>query len=233
MKAKSEPKPEPEPGAQPRLSRQRKPPAMPADDWQRALRRQFGREQGFELQNLGNAKQSPVFSEFRISNATSGGHYRVAIRGTASGDNLCTCPDFATNDLGTCKHIEFTLARLAVRRGGKAALARGFAPAYSEVYLHHAGQRTVRFRPAADCPPKLLHEARRLFDAEAGWMLPPARLSELDAFIARARKTAHELRIDDRALAFAAQVRDTEHRRQTLAAAYPKGAADQGLAKLL
>ena len=35
--------------AEPRLSRQRKPPAMPADDGQRALRRQFGREQGFEL----------------------------------------------------------------------------------------------------------------------------------------------------------------------------------------
>jgi hypothetical protein len=98
---------------EPRLSRQRKPATMPADEWQRALRRQFGREQGFELQNLGDAKLSPVFSEVRVSNATSGGHYRVAIRGTAKGGNLCTCPDYAANDLGTCKHIEFTLARLA------------------------------------------------------------------------------------------------------------------------
>ena len=68
------------------------------------------------------------------------------------GDKLCSCLDFATNDLGTCKHIEFTLARLGARRGGKAALARVFAPPYSEVYLHQAGLRTVRFRPAADCP---------------------------------------------------------------------------------
>ena len=124
---------------------------MPADDWQRALRRQFGREQGFALKSLADvengARPSPVFSDFLVSNADSGGRYRVAIRGTANGDNLCTCPDFATNDLGTCKHIEFTLAKLAARRGGKAALARGFVPPYSEVFLHHDGQRTGAFAP--------------------------------------------------------------------------------------
>ncbi len=236
-KTNVKPKPKPEATAEPRLSRQRRPAAMPADDWQRGLRRQFGREQGFELQNLADvekgAKQSPVFSEFRVHNTDTGGHYRVAIRGTASGDNLCTCPDFATNDLGTCKHIEFTLAKLAARRGGKSALARGFTPAYSEVFLHHAGQRTVRFRPGADCPPALLERARELFVVEAGWTLPWDRLGELDEFIAAARKTSHELRIDEPALAFAAQMRDAERRQQALAVAYPKGAADKGLSKLL
>jgi hypothetical protein len=230
---KPKPKPKPKDAPEPRLSRQRKPPALPADDWQRALRRQFGREQALELENLGDARQAPVFSEFRVINAQTDGNYRVAIRGASIGDNLCTCPDFATNDLGTCKHIEFALARLAARRGGKAALARGFAPPYSEVYLHHAGQRTVRFRPGADCPPAMLRSARSLFAAEANWILPMDRLDKLDKFITRARKTAHELRIDDRALAFAAQVRDNECRRKTLAAAYPKGAADRGLARLL
>jgi len=135
---------------------------------------------------------------------------------------LCTRPDFATNDLGTCKHIEFTPTRLAARRGGKSALARGFAPAYSEVYLHHAGQPAVRFRPGTDCPPASMRQARRLFDAEAGWTLPVTRLGELDGFIALARKTVHELRIDDRALAFAAQQRDAGRRRQALAVAYEK-----------
>jgi len=226
-------KPKPKPTTEPRLSRQRKPPEMPADDWQRALRRQFGREQGFELGNLGDSKLAPVFSDFRVINADSGGHYRVAIRGTASGDNLCTCADFATNDLGTCKHIEFTLAKLAARRGGKAALARGFTPPYSEVFLHHAGQRSLRFRPGADCPPALLARAHKLFDEASGWVLPWARMGELDAFIASARKTGHELRVDESALAFAAQVRDAERRQHALAQAYPKGAADKGLAQLL
>ena len=219
--------------AEPRLSRQRKPPAMPADDWQRALRRQFGREQGFELQNQGDAKLAPVFSEFRVVNAASGGRYRVAIRGSAAGDNLCSCLDFATNDLGTCKHIEFTLAKLSARRGGKAALARGFTPPYSEVFLHHSGQHSLRFRPGADCPPALRERAAKLFDAASGGALPSDRLDELDAFITKAGSCAHELRIDNDALAFVAQLRDAERRRHLLADAYPKGAADKDLAKLL
>jgi predicted nucleic acid-binding Zn finger protein len=33
------------------------------------------------------------------------------------GGNFCSCPDYAMNDLGTCKHLEFTLARLEKKRG--------------------------------------------------------------------------------------------------------------------
>ena len=143
----------------------------------------------------------------------------------------CTCLDFATNDLGTCKHIEFALVRLAARRGAKAALQRGYTPVFSEVYLHQAGQRTVRFRAGSECPPSLLKRAGQLFDAAAGWILPWARLGDLDAFVAAAQRDSfgagHELRIDERALAFVAQVRDGERRQQLLAVAYPKGAADK------
>ena len=225
------------PSTEPRLSRQRKPAQMSADDWQRTLRRQFGSDQEFGLVNLADAKVAPFFSDFSVANPDTGGRYRVAIRGTSPGDNLCTCLDFATNDLGTCKHVEFVLARLAARRGGEAALKRGYTTVFSEIYLHHAGQRTVRFRPGSDCPSRLLTRARQLFEAAAGWTLPWARLGELDGFIVAAQKDAamqgHELRIDERALAFVAQVRDGEHRQLVLAAAYPKGAADKGLAKLL
>ena len=237
LKTKAKPGSKAKPAAEPRLSRQRRPQEMPADDWQRALRRQFGSEQAFEWQNLGEAHLAPVFSQFLVGNVASGGRYRVDIRGDQPGDNLCTCLDFATNDLGTCKHVEFTLARLQARRGGKAAFKRGFAPPYSEIYLHQAGQRTLRFRPAAGCPPALLGQAQALFEAPAGWVLPRARLADLDGFIEVAQVLAdaagHELRIDDRALAFVAQVRDAEHRQQVLAMAYPEGAADPGLAGLL
>jgi hypothetical protein len=159
--------------AEPRLSRTRRPTELPAADWQAALRRQFGREQHFGLENLG---AEPVFSEFRVHNPASGSRYRVAIRGLAPGQNFCSCPDFATNDLGTCKHIEFTLARLQARRGGKAALARGFHPAYSEVWLDYAGLRRVRFRVGTECPPALLAQARSVFDAggRLGAALGPA-----------------------------------------------------------
>ena len=108
---------------EPRLSRLHAPPKLTAEQWQRDLRRQFGREQVFGLTNLGS---EPIFSEFRVDNPKSKSSYRVAIRGLSTGDNFCACPDFATNDLGTCKHIEFVLARLEKKRGAKAAFTRAF-----------------------------------------------------------------------------------------------------------
>src|SRR5579863_401025 len=98
-----------------KLSHLRRPTELAPEAWQRQLRRQFGREQKFKVGNLGD---EPVFSEYLVTNPKSGGTYRVAIRGAQPGDNFCACPDFATNDLGTCKHIEFVLARLERRPGG-------------------------------------------------------------------------------------------------------------------
>src|SRR5438067_7159580 len=85
-----------------KLSRQHKPEGMSLEDWQIELRRQFGREQPFKLKNLGEEK---IFSEFEVTNPISRNAYRVHIRGARPGDNFCACPDFATNTLGTCKHI--------------------------------------------------------------------------------------------------------------------------------
>ena len=69
-----------------KLSRTHAPAGLSPLEWQRALRRQFGREQAFGLENLG---AEPFFSEFRISNRDSRSSYRVAIRGLKAGDNFC------------------------------------------------------------------------------------------------------------------------------------------------
>ena len=215
---------------EPRLSRLRRPRAMAVVDWQVQLRRQFGREQAFLLENLGD---EPVFSEFRVTNPAGKSHYRVAIRGAGLGENFCTCPDFATNDLGTCKHIEFTLAHLETRRGGKMALKRGHHPPFSELFLDYAGQRRVRLRPGADCPEDLARQARRLFDPEADSILAPEHFDRLEGFLKDAHKQGHEVRCYDDALAFMAEALDAEARRATLDRAYPKGAASPALKKLL
>ena len=115
-----------------RVSRLRQPRDMTLSAWQTELRRQFGPDQDFKLENIG---AEPIFSEFHVTNSTSGGTYRVAIRGIEPGVNFCSCADFATNMLGTCKHVEFALAKLHRKRGGKRALAEGFQPAYSEVHV--------------------------------------------------------------------------------------------------
>jgi hypothetical protein len=90
------------PNREPKLSRTYAPADLSPLDWQRGLRRQFGREQAFGLENLG---REPFFSEFRVSNPVSKSSYRVAIRGLGPGGNFCSCPDYATSELGTCKHL--------------------------------------------------------------------------------------------------------------------------------
>jgi len=215
---------------EPKLSRQRPPSDMPVEAWQSELRRQFGQAQVFEFENIGT---DPVFSEFRVSNPASGGRYRVAVRGAQLGDNYCSCPDFATNELGTCKHIEFLLARLARKRGVRARLERGFEPPYSEVYLHYAAARRVRFRPGVDCPAQLLTAARRTFDETAGWTLPQERFTRLEGFLERAAKVRHEVRCYEDALRFIAHTRDAAERDRMLREAYPRGAGSAALRKLL
>src|SRR5262249_29633395 len=98
----------------PRVSRTHPPAHLSLEEWQVELRRQFGRDQHFKLKNLGD---EPVFSEFAVHNPQSKSTYRVTIRGSQPGDNACTCGDFMTNELGTCKHIEFTIGKLEKKRG--------------------------------------------------------------------------------------------------------------------
>ncbi|MDY0329040.1 MAG: DEAD/DEAH box helicase [Thiomonas sp.] len=215
---------------EPRLSRTHAPAAMSPIEWQRALRRQFGREQAFGLENIGT---EPFFSEFRVSNSESNSAYRVALRGRLPGDNYCTCPDYATNELGTCKHIEFVLAQMERKRGAKTAFARGYRPAFSELYLRNDGRRTIHFRAGTDCPPAVVKAAGRLFDAERGWVLPQDRFSALERFIALAARSGHELRAYDDALDFVAGQRDAQRRAATLDALFPHGIDDPRLKKLL
>lgn len=220
----------PKAAKEPKLSRTHAPVELSPVQWQRALRRQFGREQAFGLENIG---AEPFFSEFRVSNAQSKITYRVAIRGRQPGDNYCACPDYSTNELGTCKHIEFVLAALEKKRGAKSAFARGYQPAFSEIYLRNNETRSIHFRAGMDCPAVLLKEAALLFDESRGWCLSAERFGELDRFLARAAKTGHELRAYDDALDFIAGRRDAEHRSLALDSLFPRGAADPSLKKLL
>lgn len=215
---------------EPKFSRTHAPTEIAPVEWQRALRRQFGREQAFGLENIG---AEPFFSEFRVSNPQSKSSYRVAIRGKLPGDNYCACPDYATNELGTCKHIEFVLPELEKKRGAKSAFMRGYHPPFSELYLRNDGERTIHFRAGTDCPPSVLKAAGLLFDAAHGWVLPPEKLGELERFVSAVAKSGHELRAYDDGLDFVAGLRDAERRAAALDDVFPRRAADPLLKKLL
>ncbi|MFA5631942.1 MAG: DEAD/DEAH box helicase [Porticoccaceae bacterium] len=221
--------------AEPRLSPRKAPEGMAPEDWQRTLRRQFGREQAFTLKNLGD---EPLFSEFRVGNPESGGAYRVHIRGLSPGENLCDCADFRTNELGTCKHIEFVLARLERKRGARAALRRGFRPPYSELHLHPGHPRSLHLRLGSDAPPAVVKLAGRDFGIDADGSdghrpLDAGCAEAVRRLAASCARRAHELRVDEAARNHLAGLRDAQHRREVLAKAFPQGAVDPALAKLV
>ncbi len=60
-----------------------------------------------------NAKKP--WTDYLITSAASGKSYRLALRGEERGQSFCSCPDFRTNTLGTCKHIMYGLDRLKKR----------------------------------------------------------------------------------------------------------------------
>ena len=201
---------------------------MSLEAWQRALRRQFGREQKFLLKRTGG---HPVFSEFEITNPQTRNTYRVVIRGSEPGNNFCSCPDFVTNTLGTCKHVEFTVARLERTPGARKALARRFEPPFSEVYLHYGARREVRFRPRADAPADLTRLAARYFGGD-GALLPGA-FAHFDVFLATAARLDPDLRCYEDALGFVAQVRDAKRRAKVLVEAFPRASRSAAFTGLL
>jgi len=201
---------------------------MPLEQWQIALRKQFAQKQNFRLKNIGG---EPIFSEFIVTNPETGGEYRVAIRGQKIGDNYCSCPDFAVNTIGTCKHIEFTLAKLQRKRGGKKAFVDGFQPAYSEIYLRYGAKREVMFSPGTKCPAFLLELASRYFNNHG--ILKPQGYSRFDTFMRKAGAIKHDLRCYDDTIEFIAQVRDQAILKKRIEKAFPSGANSAVFKKLL
>ncbi|MBN2293745.1 MAG: SWIM zinc finger family protein, partial [Pirellulales bacterium] len=211
-----------------KLSRLRKPKEMTLDDWQVGLRRQFGVKQEFKLKNIGS---EPIFSEFNVTNPQTERTYRVAIRGCGLGENFCSCPDYAVNTLGTCKHIEFVLGRLSRRRGGKTALAAGFQPDYSQVYLQYGAQRRVVFKRGTDCPADFGKYAKRFFDSNG--ILKRDAAGRFNLFLKRISSIDHEVRCYDDVLCTIAEMRDREWLAESVDKAFPRGSKSAAFKRLL
>ena len=211
-----------------KISHHRKPEEMTLQQWQIALRKQFSSKQNLRLKNIGN---EPVFSEFTVTNPQTKREYRVAIRGQNCGDNYCSCPDFSVNMLGTCKHIEFTLAKLRVRRGGCKILSQEFHPSYSEVYVRYGAKREVAFKPGVECPPSLKHLATQYFDRKG--ILQSTAYMKFEDFLKSARSYNHDLRCYEDTLAFIAELRDHQILKQRIDKVFSNGIKSKAFAGLL
>jgi hypothetical protein len=63
-----------------------------------------------ERMKIRSSDPSTPWTDYTVTNPSSGKTYRVALRSEARGISYCACPDFKTNTLGACKHIMKVLA---------------------------------------------------------------------------------------------------------------------------
>ena len=151
-------------------------------------RRQRAAEDIAAIKNRG---QHTVYSTFEIT-SQSGQTYRVQIRSLVDLLNSCTCADYQTNLLGTCKHIEAVLLHLRENLAERWDAMVAERPPVSQVFLHHAEETTVRITLPLPGPPALRNTLSRYFDAEGvltGSPLQtlPALLQDLESLPARQR----------------------------------------------
>src|SRR5260370_852696 len=107
------------------------------------------------------------------------------------------------------------------KRGGAVELRAGYQPPNSEVYLQYGARREVRFRPGSSCPVEMARLAARYFDPEG--MLLPEAFAKFETFLAESADVELELACKEDVLAFVAEVRDAEHRRQRVDELFPRG----------
>jgi SNF2 family DNA or RNA helicase len=105
-----------------------------------------------------------VYGDYRVE-AVSGKTYRLAMRGPGLFENFCSCPDFAANTLGTCKHIEALLDRLR-KNHGAAAVDRGrYRRKRASLSLQYGDRLEVRLRLPESPSPELSALAGKYFDS--------------------------------------------------------------------
>ncbi len=166
------------------------------------IRRQRAREGQFQIQNLGRNR---VFSDYQVTNPATHGQYKVSIRGFEVGDNSCSCPDFRSNTLGTCKHIEHVLAALRDEtpshlRQRKAVITR------PEIYLNYGEQLRIGLHLPPRHSDQLAGLSHRFFDAKGFWNDGAA----YDELIAAAQEVPEQVTVLSDAMEF--MDRETERR---------------------
>ncbi len=181
-----------------KVSKMVKPDHLTLAQWQIQLRRQFAEKQEFKLVNNGGHK---LYSDFTVINPVSGNSHKIALRQLEPGDNYCSCQDYRTNTLGTCKHIEWAIHHLRNAYGTKKYFA---APpperAYSSVYVHYGDRPSVRIRFGADQKEAYMELARDHFDATG--VIKENGILRFDSFLKKAKALNAEFRCYDDVVAW-------------------------------
>lgn len=150
-----------------------------------AERQERANEETFRLHSR-NTKRP--WTDYLITSAASGKTYRVALRGEERGESYCSCPDFRTNTLGTCKHIMYALDRTR-KRFTVAQRRRKFRQKNACVHLLYGEELTLHLRLADNADEEAVKIAGRVAKG------PIQNVSDLVRRLRRLEQAGHEVTV--------------------------------------
>lgn len=155
-----------------RLSNLVRPAGMELEAWQRQLRRQMAEKESYEIIDTGGENRPGYFSVKKtksgkdsVSDKTGTGYsdtHEIVYRGEMSPWNYCSCMDFKTSGLGTCKHLE--AVRLWIAEQGMEVDTA--LPGISSLYIDYTDSRKVKLRVGSQMSGQVTRLASDYFDNE-------------------------------------------------------------------
>jgi len=189
-----------------------KPVGISLERWQTALRRQFVETRTFGIEKT-DGSPSP-FGDYTVRNPETKNAYKVAFRGLYSPMNFCSCLDFKTNRLGTCKHLEALIFNLK-NNPKPPNINKEYVPGYTSVYLSYKNGREVKIRIGKHFQSEFEMLAKEYFDKD--YTLQPEAYDQFMTFLEKAKEIDDEFRCYDDALEFVLENREQNLRRQIAA----------------
>lgn len=181
---------------------QYKPENIDLRTWQVMLRKQVAQEERLVIQCI-DEKKAP--GEYQVTNPKTNQEYKVVYRGALSPWNYCSCLDFKTSRLGTCKHLEALKPWLSRKHHVHREI-----PSYTSVYLDYTAERKVRIRIGGDNEKAFTKLASSFFDDK--FVLKENSFKNFDTFLKKARKIDNTFRCYRDALQFVIEHRERKER---------------------
>ena len=195
-----------------------KPEGMSLTEWQVALRKQVAEEETFGISCVDD-KLLP--GEYTVRSPKTMSEYKVVYRGEGSQWNYCSCMDFKTAQLGTCKHLE--AVKLWIQGNRRVRVHREIPP-YTSVYLRYlpteglAGgdgdARKVCIRIGTDHQQEYEALAKRYFDRNG--VMQEDAYSAVEDFTREATRISNTFRFYQDAVDFIVEKREGQFRQHIL-----------------
>ena len=200
-----------------KVSYYKQPEDLSLEEWQITLRKQFVIGRTFKIDKIDGFH--PVFGDYWVGNIENKNSYKVSIRDYHHPHHYCSCLDFKTNHLGTCKHIEAVLLKIDESPKLREHTPKVYEPAYTSVFLSYRSERKVRIRIGSDQAEEFKRLAEYYFDNDL--ILKPHAFSHFESFLEQAYALDPDFRCYNDALSFVLEVRDRNNRKAYLEQRYP------------